>query len=143
MFKKLTALVLTLLLCVAFVGCGESNNQDEEKTQNNVSSVESDSSEVNSNNDTSSSNSTIESQVSQTISSEPEKKIITHTAVQGCVIVSQDGSAMHTYKKKCESCGNVVPGTVTQGKYDGKTQTSFNCSKCGNKQKIEIIHSSN
>lgn len=143
MFKKLTALVLTLLLCVAFVGCGESNNQDEEKTQNNVSSVESDSSKNDSNNNTASSNLEVESQTTQVIPSEPEKKIITHTAVQGCVIVNQDGSAMHTYKKKCESCGNVVPGTVTQGKYDGKTQTSFNCSKCGNKQKIEIIHSSN
>lgn len=43
MFKKFTTLVLVLLLCMAFAGCGESNNQDEEKTQNNVSSVESDS----------------------------------------------------------------------------------------------------
>lgn len=143
MLKKLTALVLALLLCMAFVGCGESNNQDEEKTKNNVSSVESDSSKNDSNSNTTSSNLEVESQTTQVVPSVPEKKIITHTAVQGCVIVSQDGSAMHTYKKKCESCGNVVPGTVTQGKYDGKTQTSFNCSKCGNKQKIEIIHSSN
>lgn len=143
MSKKLIALVLVLLLCIAFAGCGESNNQDEEKTQNNISSVESDSSKEDSNNNITSSSLEVESQTTQVVPSVPEKKIITHTAVQGCVIVSQDGSAMHTYKKKCESCGNVVPGTVTQGKYDGKTQTSFNCSKCGNKQKIEIIHSSN
>lgn len=143
MFKKLTTLVLVLLLCMAFVGCGESKNQDEEKTQNNVSSVESDSLKNDSNSNATSSNLEVESQTTQVVPSEPEKKIISHIAVQGCVIVSQDGSATHTYKKKCESCGNVVPGTVTQGKYDGKTQTSFNCSKCGNKQKIEIIHSSN
>ena len=53
MYKKAIALILALLLCATFVGCGESNNIDEEKPQNNTSSIESDS--LNSNSEAASS----------------------------------------------------------------------------------------
>ena len=39
MFKKLTALVLTLLLCVAFVGCGDNANTPKDNDTNNEEST--------------------------------------------------------------------------------------------------------
>ena len=39
MLKKLTALVLTLLLCVAFVGCGDNANTPKDNDTNNEEST--------------------------------------------------------------------------------------------------------
>ena len=60
-------------------------------------------------------------------------------ALTGCVIVDQDGRTMK-YRKKCESCGEIQPGTTTSaipGKYS-KRNSSFRCYKCKNRQKVAI-----
>jgi len=73
---------------------------------------------------------------------QPTKQAIyTHVALEGCVIVDTDG-AMITYKKKCEKCGKVQPGTVTIGNQSsGTLTTSFICIYCGNQQDIKIQNS--
>lgn len=67
---------------------------------------------------------------------EPQTTYV-HTAIKGAVIDSQDGSAHFLYRKKCESCGNVEPGT-TGVTSRATIKSSFRCSKCGNHQDIEI-----
>lgn len=62
------------------------------------------------------------------------------TALQGAVIVKQDGTRI-SYKQKCEKCGNVSSSTTTTSvslNSSSKITSSFRCSKCGNQQKIEI-----
>lgn len=62
------------------------------------------------------------------------------TALQGAIIVKQDGTRL-TYKQKCEKCGNVSNNTTTtnvSSSSSSKTTSSFKCSKCGTQQKIEI-----
>lgn len=73
---------------------------------------------------------------------QPTKQAVyTHVALEGCVIVDTDG-AMITYKKKCEKCGKVQPGTVTIGNQSsGTLTTSFICIYCGNQQDIKIQNS--
>ena len=66
-----------------------------------------------------------------------------HTAIQGAVIVSQDGSMRFTYKKKCDSCGKVEPGSTTTSASSGTLSSSFRCSGCGNTQEIRISSSKN
>ncbi len=88
MLKKLTALVLVLLLCMAFVGCGESNNQDEEKTKNNVSSVESDSLDAESN--------LLESNIESNVESEVDNLTI-------CVSCGNRFESLRGFKY-CNSC---------------------------------------
>jgi hypothetical protein len=61
----------------------------------------------------------------------------TASALSGAVIVSQDGTRM-VYRKKCESCGHVEPGTTSGSVPSGTLRTSFVCSKCRSRQEIEI-----
>jgi transcription elongation factor Elf1 len=58
------------------------------------------------------------------------------TALQGAVIVKQDGSRI-SYKQKCDKCGNVSSDTTTTTIGSNLT-SNFRCSKCGNIQKIQI-----
>jgi hypothetical protein len=58
----------------------------------------------------------------------------------GVVIVQDDGSFV-TWRKKCEKCGHVEPGTSRFAHTSGILSGSFRCSKCGNMQdtKIEAV----
>ena len=70
---------------------------------------------------------------------------ITHVAVQGAVIVRQDGTASFTYCKKCEACGYIESNTRINsgGTGPSKLTSSFYCPKCHNRQDIVIEHYSN
>lgn len=61
-----------------------------------------------------------------------------HSAIQGCVIVEQDGTPMLQYSEKCENCGYVGAGKHTIYHHMGNYTTSFLCPQCGNTQMIEI-----
>lgn len=71
----------------------------------------------------------------------PTKPYINHVALQGAVIVKQDGTSRFTYCRKCEACGyvesNMTRNTNGSG---GKLKSSFYCPKCKNNQSIEIEH---
>jgi len=58
-------------------------------------------------------------------------------ALVGARIVSQDGSTV-VFKKVCERCGNVEPGTTSMSIGSGITSAAFQCSKCRNMQPYQI-----
>ena len=74
----------------------------------------------------------------------PSRPYITHVAIEGAVIVSQDGTANFSYYRKCEACGYVESNVKnnTSGSY-GKLTSGFYCPKCKNHQDIIIEHNSN
>ena len=62
------------------------------------------------------------------------------TALKGAVIINKDVLRI-SYKQKREKCGDLSGSTTimtTQSTVNSKTSSSFSCSKCGNKQQIEI-----
>jgi WD40 repeat protein len=61
----------------------------------------------------------------------------TAVALCGAVIVSQDGRRM-VYRKKCDACGHVEPGTTSSSIPTGTLSSSFYCSKCRTRQEISI-----
>jgi hypothetical protein len=58
-------------------------------------------------------------------------------ALVGARIISQDGSTV-VFKKVCERCGNVEPGTTSMAIGSGITSAAFQCSKCRNMQPYQI-----
>lgn len=60
-------------------------------------------------------------------------------ALQGCVIVEDQGSRIR-YKKKCEKCGWVDGSTVNDyAPMKGSTrESSFYCPECKVTQKVRI-----
>jgi len=143
MYKKSVAFILALLLCLSFTGCTTSNDQDEKNEISNISSIESDFSQSKISDNTFSSDSYIENKPSQSPSIESEEETVIHTAIQGAIITSQDGSEVYSYKKKCEACGNIDSSSVRTGSTAGSTtRTTFFCKECGNTQDVEIKHTS-
>lgn len=68
-----------------------------------------------------------------------KKTKYTHVAIQGCVITESNPSkSTFTYKKKCESCGYVEPGTISTSGSSGTMSTYFMCPKCKKNQKVQI-----
>lgn len=135
MFKKAIVLLLTLMMCVAFSGCEAGNEkdfQDQSTTSSDISSTTTTTEDDFDN--------VMTTQNSQMVTTTQVQKVTTHVALQGAVIVEQDGTGMFRYKKKCEACGYIPSGTISATHYDGKNSSSFTCSKCGNQQKIEIEH---
>lgn len=85
-------------------------------------------------------NNTQKQQQSTTNKTQTTKKAkYSHVAIQGCIITeSNPNSSSFTYKKKCESCGNVEPGTTSTSASSGTLNSSFMCFKCKKTQKIQI-----
>jgi len=67
------------------------------------------------------------------------KRMTTAVALSGAVILQQDGGSM-VYKKKCEGCGSVQPGSTSSALPSrGSTRnSSFICTKCKRTQKVSI-----
>ena len=84
-----------------------------------------------------------------TTSYQPQTKAyITHVALQGAVIVKQDGTENYEYLEKCEACGYVENFTLHRKLYQSgptylNTRSMFYCPKCKNHQEVEIAHYSN
>lgn len=79
--------------------------------------------------------------VIQTVYVQPEthkETFYNHVALQGAVIIEQDGRPYFKYKKKCELCGYVSGGSTGTSASSGKLNSSFRCPECGNQQKIQI-----
>ncbi len=62
----------------------------------------------------------------------------THAALCGSIIVKQDGSTRYSYKKKCDTCGYVFPGTTSTSNSSGTMSSGYRCPKCNTNGKIEI-----
>ena len=61
------------------------------------------------------------------------------TALTGCVIVEEDEMGI-IYRKKCEKCGHVQPGSVMSGRIPKgfRVVKQFKCLKCGAQNRMEI-----
>jgi Zn finger protein HypA/HybF involved in hydrogenase expression len=61
------------------------------------------------------------------------------SAISGCVIVKDTGNS-YTYQKKCEKCGDVIPGTISVSFIvkNSKRNLTFSCPKCKAHNKLVI-----
>ena len=119
-FKKFMSIISAVALCISLVSCSG-------ETTTKQSAVQTYSDEV--------------ATVIQTVYVQPETRkesFYNHVALQGAVIIEQDGRPYFKYKKKCELCGYISGGSTGTSASSGKLNTSFRCPDCGNQQKIQI-----
>ena len=118
-FRKALFLISAAVLCLGFTACGE-------ETADETTTAET----------------TVQSQTSATTAYTPQElhtqKKYYHAALQGAVIVEQDGSLSFKYQKKCDVCGYLDNTRVNVSKGVGTLDTSFRCHECGNHQKVKI-----
>lgn len=132
---KILCIILVISLGVSLAACGKT------KSEKDISRIE----ETQSTSNTAGSALTTENQ-NETFSKDetdygvPEttETHYNHSAIQGCVIVEQDGTPMLQYSEKCESCGYVSASKHTIYHHMGSHTTSFLCPQCGNTQMVEI-----
>lgn len=118
--KKTISILTAVALCISLASCSG-------ETTTKQSAVQTYSDEV--------------ATVIQTVYIQPETRketIYNHVALQGAVIVEQDGKPYFKYKKKCELCGYIAGGNTGINATSGKINSSFHCPDCGNNQKIQI-----
>lgn len=117
--RKVLLLVSAAVLCVGCTACGE-------ESADGISTTET----------------TVQVQISATTAYTPQEirteKTYYHAALQGAVIVEQDGSRSFKYQKKCDACGYLDNTRVNVSKGIGTLDTSFRCHECGNHQKVKI-----
>ena len=118
-FRKILLLVSAAVLCLGCTACGE-------ESADGISTTEA----------------TVQVQVSATTAYAPREirteKTYYHAALQGAVIVEQDGSRSFKYQKKCDVCGYLDNTRVNVSKGVGTLDTSFRCHECSNHQKVKI-----
>lgn len=70
---------------------------------------------------------------------EEAKHHYTHTALQGCIIISSNSeTGAVSYKMKCDTCGKTE-GTATSTNLKGAILTSsYYCTNCKKTQKVEL-----
>ena len=123
-FKKFMSIISAVALCISLASCNSETTTEETTKQ---AAVQTYSEEV--------------ATVIQTVYVQPEthkETFYNHVALQGAVIVEQDGKPYFKYKKKCELCGYISGGSTGTSASSGKLNTSFRCPDCGNQQKIQI-----
>lgn len=69
-----------------------------------------------------------------------EKKVQNAVAISGAIVIKDDGKHI-TYLDKCDACNKTGSRHNTTIYPGGKHRTSFKCSKCKNKNVVEIIRS--
>ena len=119
-FKKFMSIISAVALCISPASCSG-------ETTTKQSAVQTYSDEV--------------ATAIQTVYVQPETQretVYNHIALQGAVVVEQDGRPYFKYKKKCELCGYISGGSTGTSASSGKLNSSFRCPDCGNQQKIQI-----
>ena len=118
-WRKILLLVSAAVWCLSFTACG-----DETVDETNTAET------------------TVQVQMPATTAYTPQEirteKMYYHAALQGAVIVEQDGSRSFKYKKKCDMCGYLDNTRVNVSKGVGTLDSSFRCHECGNHQKVKI-----
>lgn len=132
---KIICVILVISLGVSLAACGKT------KSEKDINRIE----ETQSTSNTAGSALTTENQSETFSEAEMDYSVLettethyNHSAIQGCVIVEQDGTSMLQYSEKCESCGYVSANKQTINHFGGMYTGSFNCPKCGNTQRVEI-----
>lgn len=118
-FRKALLLVSATVFCLSCTACSE-------ETAEEISTAET----------------TEQVQTSATTAYTPQEirteKVYYHAALQGAVIVEQDGGRSFKYQKKCDVCGYLDHTRVNVSKGVGTLDTSFRCHECGIHQKVNI-----
>ena len=59
-------------------------------------------------------------------------------ALSGCIIIEEGAMGHITYRKKCDKCGYVLPGScgTTINTRGTKLNSSFQCPKCRTQVKL-------
>lgn len=126
-FKKVMSIISAVALCISLASCSGKPAQEETPGQSDVQTYSDETFEVET--------------VIQTVYVQSETRnetIYNHVALQGAVVVEQDGKPYFKYKKKCELCGYIAGGNTGISATSGKLNSSFHCPDCGNQQKIQI-----
>lgn len=126
-FKKFMSIISAFALCISLVSCSGEATPEETSKQSNKQTYFDEINEVET--------------VIQTVSVQLEthkETFYNHVALQGAVIIEQDGRPYFKYKKKCELCGYISGGSTGTSASSGKLNSSFRCPDCGNQQKIQI-----
>lgn len=117
--RKVLLLVFAAVLCLGCNACGEETAEE-----------------------TTTAETTVQYQTSATTAYTPQEirteKMYYHAALQGAVIVEQDGTRNFKYQKKCDECGYLDNICINVSKGVGTLDTSFRCHECGNYQKVKI-----
>ena len=130
--KTLICTLLTVLLLIcAFTGCAKTENEENNETSSTATTA-----------------SSVQTTATQAYDNgyddaQEQEPQYYHSAIQGCVIENQDGSAMFSYKEKCEACGYVSSSSHMINHTFGTYTSSFLCPKCNNVQSVEIESNEN
>ena len=118
--KRVISVLSAAALCISLASCSGATTTEETVAQTNSDEV---------------------ATVIQTVYVQPETRretVYNHVALQGAVVIEQDGGSYFKYKKKCELCGYISGGSTGTSASSGKLNSSFHCPDCGNQQKIQI-----
>lgn len=132
---KIICVILVISLGVSLTACSKNSN---EKDMSMIEETQSTSNAAGSALTTENQNETLSETETDYSVSETIETHYNHSAIQGCVIVEQDGTPMLQYSEKCESCGYVSASKQTINHFGGMYTGSFNCPQCGNTQRVEI-----
>lgn len=138
LLTKVLSLSLVFLLCLSLTACGESNDSTSENSSN-TESVQT--------NESGSKTGSVES----TPNSIPDTPVVEETpeptyyyaAIEGAVIVEQNGSQYYVYCHKCEKCGKVQSNMKHVRHSGGNLTSSYYCPDCKQSQRVEIEESVN
>ena len=118
-FRKALLLMSAAVWCLSFTACGDETAEE-----------------------TTTAEPTAQVQTSVTTAYTPQElhtqKTYYYAALQGALIVEQDGTRNFKYQKKCDVCGYLDNTRVNVSKGVGTLDTSFRCHECGNHQKVKI-----
>lgn len=131
--KKIIAILVSLIMvAIVFVACSSVVNENEIETSTSTTVAESTILEQETD--------YYETQPSSTEYYVEETTVQTyyHSALEGCVIVKQDGSQHVIYKKKCEAFGTLQSGTCSVYRGSGTLNSSFMCQNCRNVQSVQL-----
>lgn len=138
LLTKALCVAVALLLCVGLTACGDNNNVPSE-SGNKTESIQTNksSSKIE---DAESNNS---SAYNATVSDETPKPTYYYAAIEGAVIVEQNGSQYYVYCNKCEKCDKVQSNMKHVRHTGGNLTTSYFCPDCKQSQRVEIEESVN
>ena len=125
--KRVISVLSAVALCISLASCSGETSTKETPEQTAMQTYSDKTDEV--------------TTVIQTVYVQPEthrETIYNHVALQGAVVIEQDGRPYFKYKKKCELCGYISSGSTGTSASSGKLNSSFHCPDCGNQQKIQI-----
>lgn len=122
--KRLFVTALVLLACFNFVACSGNEKLTQSESENS---------------------SQVDMSSSDTLVSQKDQPTYYYDAIEGAVIVEQDGTPHYSYYKKCESC-NYVQDNIKINQSGGGMGTStftssFLCPKCKTSQSVKIKQS--